>query len=268
MAIITRAQWGARKPRSVTPCYWTPGGAAWVHYRGARVGSPIPSTPEGERAEMRNIQAYHQGQGWADIGYNFVVFPSGRAYEGRGARVVASHCPGHNTELGVCVIWDDGAKLPPAAALEAVLNLARRYDRRTLKGHRDGYSTSCPGGALYSWVQSHRVVGAAPAPVRVGAPWTFRAAGRGVFARGSLNHASVIQRITAVMHEAGHRAPWVATVDGLEIGRGRLWPGTPFKGKVSAALQAGSRVNLNGHNVHGGALWGPRRSLVSVAKED
>lgn len=262
MAIITRAQWGARKPRSVTRCFWTPGGTSWVHYRGAKVGSFIPSTPEAEMAEMRNIQRYHMDtHGWNDIGYSFVTFPSGRTYEGRGANVVASHCPGHNTEMGHCLIWDDGAKLPPAAALEAVLDAARLYGRRTLKGHRDGYSTSCPGDAILAWVRKNAVVGRPVEVPRVKAPWTFRVAGEGVVARGALTPVN-IARITGHARKRGHMKPWVATVEGREIGRGSLWPAKALRVDINKALAQGERVNINGANKHD-----PKSAVVSIAKE-
>lgn len=262
MAIITRAQWGARKARAVTPVYWTPGGAAWVHYRGASVGSPIPATPAGEAAEMRAIQRYHQdGHGWNDIGYSYVVFPSGRVYEGRGRNVLASHCPGHNTEMGVCLIWDDGARRPPAVALNAVLDLARSLDRRTLRGHRDGYSTSCPGDAIYSWVVANRAVGR-PRPVPVATPpWTFRVAGKGVVARGALT-APIIAVLTGHARQKGHAKPWVATVEGREIGRGSLWPAKGLRIQINKALYAGKRVNINGANKQD-----PRGAIISIAKE-
>ena len=111
-------------------------------------------------------------------------------------------------------------------------------------------------------VQFHSGTATVPALPKVKAPWTFREANHGVFARGSLNHAAVIRRITETMNRNGHQAPWIATVNGKEIGRGRLWPGTPFKALVSSHLQAGYRVNLNGHNKPNN-----RQALVSVAKE-
>lgn len=82
------------------------------------------------------------------------------------------------------------------------------------------------------------------------APWTVRVPGR-VIARGSLNHANLIMRISAYLRDKGHKAPWTAvTIDPRNnrvtyLGTGRLWPLTAFKRKVSAALQAGYTVKLN-----------------------
>jgi len=107
---------------------------------------------------MRTIQAYHMSQGWADIGYHFVVMPSGRVYEGRGHGVVGAHCPGHNTEPGVCVPGTYDTHLPTPQALASLLELARHLGKTTLYGHREGYPTSCPGDAFQAWVRAHRTV--------------------------------------------------------------------------------------------------------------
>ncbi|MGW3511169.1 FG-GAP-like repeat-containing protein, partial [Streptomyces sp. NPDC000994] len=94
--IITRAQWGA-KPWDNNPKSSGPATVAlsqrtefFVHYDGAtpivRTGAAIP----------RAIEAQHLAQGWAGIGYSFVVDQAGNIYEGRGWDRQGAHCPGHN----------------------------------------------------------------------------------------------------------------------------------------------------------------------------
>ena len=103
-----------------------------------------------EKATVKGIQAFHQGpaRGWSDIGYAYLIAPySGRIYEGRGQNVWAAHCPGRNDEPSVCLMGKFGEVEPPMAARLAVWKLADHLGMTNLKGHREGYSTTCPGDA-------------------------------------------------------------------------------------------------------------------------
>jgi N-acetylmuramoyl-L-alanine amidase len=108
-------------------------------------------------ATVRSIQAFHQGpeRGWADIGYNFLVAPTGAIYEGRGWGYTGAHARGHNsTSIGVAYIGD-GRQSVSEAAKRSILLLAgeaeRRFGRLDRVGHRDVGSTVCPGDVLYQW---------------------------------------------------------------------------------------------------------------------
>lgn len=242
MDITTRPTWGAAPPRSTpTKVTWKAGGDLWVHYSD---GAPPPDDPLLERRTVRAIQEFHQGpeRGWNDIGYAYLVAPSGRVYEGRGHSVLAAHCPGHNDEPSVCLLWRSGTDLPPKAALDSVFALMRVVGASRLRAHREGTSTRCPGDALHGWVVANRY--GPPRPVTPVAPWTARAGGR-VVGRGSLSHPAFLKRIAGALQAAGHRAPWVAEVDGRVVARGRFWPLGAFKRAVSTHLLAGRTVVLN-----------------------
>lgn len=167
--IITRAEWRAARPhRTPTPVDWdATGDTLWVHFSD---GPPPADSFEAEAATVRAIQGFHQGpqRNWNDIGYAYLVAPSGRIYEGRGKDVFAAHCPGHNSEPSVCIMWKSQTELPPQAALDAVLWLRGHLGKRTLRGHREGTQTACPGNVLYSWVVANREA----KPVAVKYPWT------------------------------------------------------------------------------------------------
>jgi hypothetical protein len=87
-AIITRAEWGADESIKDTT-----GGCKrqffdlqqlFVHHT---AGSNFDEHP---KATMRAIYWFHtQTRGWCDIGYNFVIAPDGRVFEGRWARPYA-----------------------------------------------------------------------------------------------------------------------------------------------------------------------------------
>lgn len=163
MQIISRSQWGARPPRSSPVAVsWPRGGKLWVHYSD---GPPPANNVESEKATVRGIQAFHQGaaRGWNDIGYAYLIAPSGRIYEGRGRGVLAAHCPGHNSEASVCLMWKSGDQLPPKAALDSIMALGAHLGLGTLAGHREGFATSCPGNAVMAWIKANRRITTTPA---------------------------------------------------------------------------------------------------------
>ncbi|WP_199825477.1 peptidoglycan-binding protein [Streptomyces sp. TP-A0875] len=170
MTIISRAAWGA-KPWDNDPASKGPATVPlaertewFVHYDGAtpitRTGYAIP----------RAIEAQHLSQGWASVGYNFVVDQAGNAYEGRGWSRQGAHCPGHNVSGLSVQIAIGGDQEPTAAALataRALYDEACQRTGRTLakRGHRDGIATLCPGSRLYAWVQAGMPAqGYTPAP--------------------------------------------------------------------------------------------------------
>jgi hypothetical protein len=70
--LVTRGEWGARAPRSVTPL--------WVnlvtsHWEGPHMGSFGHDQCAGK---VRGIQNFHMdSRGWGDIAYNAVACPHG-----------------------------------------------------------------------------------------------------------------------------------------------------------------------------------------------
>ena len=100
------------------------------------------------------------GNGWSDVGYNFLVDTAGTAYEGRGWLGVGAHAAPHNTShIGVCFIGRDGDATPAAkTAIRALYDEACKRAGRTLSktyhGGLSGNSTSCPGADLRAWVKN------------------------------------------------------------------------------------------------------------------
>jgi N-acetylmuramoyl-L-alanine amidase len=140
--------------------------------------------PEESAAIVRGIELYHvKGNGWNDIGYNFLVDRYGQVFEGRGGgitrNVIGAHAEGFNTgSVGIAVIGMYSAKRPAREAEDALGKLlAWRLDvghvdpassamitsggnaklrpgagayLRAISGHRDAGFTACPGNALYA----------------------------------------------------------------------------------------------------------------------
>ncbi|MFE9254026.1 peptidoglycan-binding protein [Streptomyces sp. NPDC006879] len=159
VTIVSRSEWGAQPwdgtPDTVSLSERTEFFAHWH-------GGPPPYS-EGVRVP-REIEKIHIGQGWAGVGYSFVVDQAGTIYEGRGWSLQGAHCPGHNRSgFGIQVSIGTGQK-PSAKALAAVRALYDEACRRTgrilaKKGHKDGYATACPGPDLYAWVHAGMVAG-------------------------------------------------------------------------------------------------------------
>ena len=152
--IISRRVWRAKPAKNRSPVKWRKGETLWVDHS----ESPAPkatATINDESAVMRSIQAFHMGpsRGWSDIGYHYCIMPSGRIYEGRGPDAYGAHCPGHNAEPSVCFIGSYDDNIPTNDALRSLNDLSEHLEIGRLKGHRDGFSTSCPGSALYQRIK-------------------------------------------------------------------------------------------------------------------
>jgi hypothetical protein len=178
--IILRRSWGANEAiRRGAPRYAPTLQTAIVHH----TAGASPSSPAQSAAIVRGIQTYHvRGNGWDDIGYNFLVDRFGQIFEGRYGgierNVIGAHAQGFNTgSAGIAVLGSYGGSAPPAKASDALARLISwRLDvahidpvsrisvipsgnprfpaglptwMRAVSGHRDTGFTSCPGAGLY-----------------------------------------------------------------------------------------------------------------------
>lgn len=240
MRIITRAEWGARSPRSRELTTWSKRIVFVVHHSDGPVTQSV-----------RSIQDFHMdGRGWADVGYNFLVDHQGRIYEGRGWLVVGAHAKGHNTSgIGVCVIGRDGKDIT-AAAKASVRWLydeakARRAGRPLAKrghGQLSGNATACPGSTLLAWVKAGMPVDGhtpAPAPRPAPAPGAPRWPGR-LITQPPVMHGDDVRTWQAQMRRRG----WRVTVDGAY---------GPASEKVCRLFQAEKHLVADG--VIGPATW-------------
>ncbi|MFC3979299.1 peptidoglycan recognition protein family protein [Streptosporangium jomthongense] len=159
--LVTRREWGAREPRGSYGRLTSTKGVK-VHYTGGQVSPGIVDDHAKCVAMVRSIQNFHMdGNGWIDIGYSMIACPHRKVFEGRGpGHLPAANGAGlnsaHYAVLGL--VGNAGLVQPTDDTLNAILD-AVDYLRlkggagREIKGHRDGYSTDCPGDALYAWVR-------------------------------------------------------------------------------------------------------------------
>jgi len=123
---------------------------------------------------LRNMQRYHiQGNGWNDIGYNFIVCRHGSIYEGRGDRAVGAHAGasnigGNSRWYGIQAMIGTGDVI--TNELLEGLKKAVEYCRakggagKKVNGHRSHHATDCPGDKLYTWVQRGMPINSEPKP--------------------------------------------------------------------------------------------------------
>jgi N-acetylmuramoyl-L-alanine amidase len=115
----------------------------------------------------REIRKWHvEGNGWADIGYHFVIRRSGRVEAGRPVDNVGSHVQGQNaTSVGVCLVGglNDKTFKPEnnftpqqwVSLKKLVSDLAKKYPKAKVLGHRDfpGVQKACPCFAAKAWAK-------------------------------------------------------------------------------------------------------------------
>ena len=179
-SIVPRSSWGAdERIRRGPPSYASDVRFAIVHHT---AGRNAYSRSEAA-AIVKGIQLFHvQGNGWNDIGYNFLVDRFGTVYEGRfggvDRNVIGAHAQGFNTgSVGIALLGTYEDASPSAAAQDAIARLiAWRLDvahvdptafltfisggsdrhpsgvpvlLNGVSGHRDTGFTACPGDVLY-----------------------------------------------------------------------------------------------------------------------
>jgi N-acetylmuramoyl-L-alanine amidase/FlgD Ig-like domain len=228
-SVITRAQWHADESIVRAPPHYADAAhLALVHHT---AGSNSYSASQ-SAAIVRAIEVYHvKGNGWNDIGYNFLVDRYGQIFEGRAGgmtrAVIGAHAEGFNLgSVGVAVIGDySSATVTPAARAALVSLIAWRLDLdhvdplssvvristgnprypagkavtlHAISGHRDAYPTDCPGANLYAQLPAIRT-----AVAKTGLPKIYTPAVSGALG-GPVRFTA---RLSA-------RAPWTVTIRG------------------------------------------------------
>lgn len=160
MLLVTRAQLGW--PASAAPLQAATLGTK-VHYEGTEVSLRLLTDHGACIAQWKAIRESHLAnikENYSDIAYNYGACPHGFLLEGRGLgrRTGANGNQDLNrAHYAICgLVGDSGLTEPTPAMLTAIrdgIDLLRAHGAGTeIKGHRDGYATTCPGAPLYAWV--------------------------------------------------------------------------------------------------------------------
>jgi N-acetylmuramoyl-L-alanine amidase/Secretion system C-terminal sorting domain len=126
---------------------------------------------------VRSILDFHvNSNGWADVGYNWLIAPTGKLYVGRGGgnNVVGAHyCAKNGNTMGICMLGTYTSVAPTDTALRTLekiiawkcldaninpLGTAAHAagNIKTIEGHRSGCSTECPGDMTYALLDNIR----------------------------------------------------------------------------------------------------------------
>lgn len=107
------------------------------------------------------IHDMHVGNGWAGIGYHFVIHKDGFIEQARPLQYVGAHAYKNNTySVGICMTGNYNLAYPPqeqALALQQLsAALCKKFkikpNSKTIFGHRDVNDTSCPGDNFYPYL--------------------------------------------------------------------------------------------------------------------
>ncbi len=228
--VIPRAAWGADESLMTWPPEYRTPRKFVIHH------TATPNADLDPAAMVRAIYYYHGiTRGWGDIGYNYLVDPQGRIYEGRwgGEGVVGGHAKIYNWgSIGVALIGNYAEIEVPANAENSLIELLAwkgnlhfihptghgffidRYLPNII-GHRDVGNTACPGRYAYARLPYLRQaaltrMGDLPPNVRTDAPLHEEQV-RGVvdvLATASPAVAEVILYVDDVEHASGTSAPF------------------------------------------------------------
>ena len=268
-AIVSRAGWHAEEEiRRSGPRYAPSLQFALVHHTVTANNYSCSQSA----SIVRGIEVYHVlGNGWDDIGYNFLVDACGQIFEGRYGgitkNVVGAHSQGFNTgSVGVSLIGNYSSLTPSVAAQNALVKLlawrfdvahvdpsaavvyksggnskfpaGRRVTLKAISGHRDTYFTECPGNALYALLPAIRTRVAQTGLPKLYAPTVTGSVGGLVRFSGRLS-SSIPWTIT-VANAAGAT---VATGSGVGPGVFWTWDATfaPL-GSYTWVMSAGAGV--------------------------
>lgn len=128
---------------------------------------------EGQAMTVEQIRSEHKRQGWADIGYHYVVDLQGRSHIGRDVDISGAHVSGYNaTTIGVVYVGglenragvpynklkakDTRTEAQKAELLALLMDLRRLYPTARICGHRD-FSPDLDGDGLVEpneWIKA------------------------------------------------------------------------------------------------------------------
>ena len=115
------------------------------------------ATVEGKDFRAADIRKWHiRDNGWADIGYHYVIDLDGTIERGRPVTTPGAHTKGHNTNsIGICYVGglsaspdhhakDTRTPAQKAALIHLLTALRHVFPKAVIRGHRDFAAKDCP----------------------------------------------------------------------------------------------------------------------------
>jgi hypothetical protein len=135
LSIEPRASWRAQPPAQSRLTHvsgpWT---RITVHHSTKPTSELGRQTSAEVSGEIRDIQTVHmRDEGWGDIGYHFLIDPTGRIWQGRLLEWQGAHASGANNigNIGICLLGNFNRTASAARASTAIASCARRSARAT-----------------------------------------------------------------------------------------------------------------------------------------
>jgi hypothetical protein len=155
--VLARSTWGAR---SVNRSRLDPASPPWrwitVHHSAEPGAKPLNGGTLNDSARaLRHIQSAHMNgtDRMGDIGYHFLIDPSGRIFQGRDLRYQGAHAHGANNvgNVGICLLGNFDEQKPTDASVAAMhrliedLHSSLHISLKKVRGHDHWRQTNCPG---------------------------------------------------------------------------------------------------------------------------
>lgn len=126
------------------------------------------ATSEKQNIGAADIDRWHRKQGWACIGYHYVIRRDGTVEPGRDETVVGAHVADFNSSsIGICMVGgvdaDDVSKAENnfteaqfASLKKLLVGLKARYPQAKIQGHRDfpNVKKACPSFDVKAWLKT------------------------------------------------------------------------------------------------------------------
>lgn len=151
--VIPRSTWGAQFSNGFAKIGLTAweqaGRELWLHHSVTNAPGPN-ATLEEDCAHMRELERIGQNNFGGGISYTFVVMPSGRVFEGHSLDRRGAHTANRNDRSRAICLAGNYESFPLSTKMiNAVALLLRELGALLDGGHRDVYSTACPGRFAY-----------------------------------------------------------------------------------------------------------------------
>lgn len=125
------------------------------------------ATKEGQYFDVKDIDRWHKANGWAGVGYHYIVLLDGTIQVGRFESKVGAHTKGYNAEsIGICYIGGVDANNNPKdtrtpeqkkALIDLVKELETRYPHATVHGHNEFATKACPSFNVQEEIDLYKI---------------------------------------------------------------------------------------------------------------
>lgn len=115
----------------------------------------------GKNINSQTIHRWHLSNGWAGIGYHYIIRKDGTIERGRPLETIGAHCYSQNEHtIGICVVGNFELSKPTYEQCKATEQLIGAVcgmygiipNEETIVGHKYYNKTLCPGTYLQKWI--------------------------------------------------------------------------------------------------------------------